>query len=219
MPAGRMLKAKSSKRSRPIRRSRFPLSKRQVKAVKKIAQGQKEIKEVTQDYTDSSVVAANANVVALNTLYDNIAQGTDDDERIGDKIYIKDLSVNMTLNSGTANGNIRILAYQMLDDELDTAGLASFFTDINGYWPDFQTTNSKYKILMDKRLVLNAASQPNKSIQFRFPAKRLPVKQIQYDDATTTFNSRGLVRIHVLTDNATASQMTYAASARLRYTD
>lgn len=197
---------------RKKRSFRRPFNKGQVKAIRKIALRSGEIKELVGSLSDGSIVTASANPVAISY---TMAQGDGEGERIGDEITIKDISVNMVINSGTANGSIRVIFYQKLSDTTD---LTSNMTDINDYYPSLKNSTGAYKILYDRNFQLDPDGVSNKFVRVKFN-KQLKVHKINYDAGASTFNNTGTVLGLILTNNATASQITMTGKSRIRYYD
>lgn len=197
---------------------KMPFSRKQAKAIKKLAEQSGELKSKVDSNSTSSLTSAAAFTHGLQDIIP--AAGTGLDQRIGDQFTIKDIDYRISLASGTANGLIRCVIYQQLGVETGEPSLG-----VAGFWPSLDTGSGssftdegKYKVLMDKMYTLNSVSRPNLFIRHKVKAKDLLVKAPQVNSAGTDF-LKGKLQLQIYTSNATASQMVVSSNMRLRWYD
>lgn len=205
-----------SRSRRVFRKKKMPLTRAQARAVKKIASNSGELKEKQLTITTASV-GSGLNFAIGTALTANfaIAQGTDDDERIGDSLRIKDLCYKFNLTAGSTGGNtepVRVVLYQCLDNVV-TALLADTFS----FWPNRQTADRSYKKLYD-RIVYPIDGQNNESKFFDICIKGKKLVQVEFDDAATTI-SRGEIIMQIIPMNTGANVLKIEGLGRLRYHD
>lgn len=204
---------------RPRTRKRMPFTKNQTKAIHKIAQQSGEMKQIQGTSTDSSLVDGSH----FNHSFLTIAKGDDDNQRIGDKINVKDLHYKAVVNSGTASGVCRVIIYQLLRRPETTAetgvGIAGLLP--NDFYPNNEDVPVKYKILYDKIFYVNSVSKPQHLINVRIPARKLAIKQLEWDADTGASAEllSGFISMCISTTNTTVSQMTVDSNLKIRYYD
>lgn len=178
------------KRTRRFKKkSKMPFTRRQAKAIKKLSVASSELK-VKEDlannlgsFTDSAPFQYSMNTMAL-------AQGTDDDERIGDKIKVKNITYKLRIKPGSAGYNTtdghmyRVCAVQTYDADAITAAVIPNPLE---NWPDYQTSNVKYKVLYNKVITLNPDVSNSKYHIINIQGKRL--REIIFDNALTTLQT------------------------------
>lgn len=206
-------------RKRVVRkRARAPFSKRQAKAIIKLSKKSSELKmKEDLDNNDASFTATAPTTHNLSQLA--IAQGTDNDERIGDKIKIKDLTYLLRIKPGSAgydttNGHVyRIYAVQYLGSNtpasLDGINALDFF-------PNAETADVKYKILHNRIYKINPDSQETKYHMVRLNGNKM--KQIVFDDAATSV-SQNNIKFNVVPLTTTVDQLQSDLSVKIRYYD
>ncbi len=202
------------------RKSRFNrqkgLNRKEKKQVRALVRQPKELKHKQTTDTDSSLTAASGFNLEIGSLA--VAQGLDNDERIGDNIEMKYVHFKCAVNSGTADGLVRAFVIQDLENVSPT-GIGINFPLPNDFYPDQQVANAKYKILFDSMIKLSAASNPNHLFNIRIPAKKMVIKKLHYDDAGSTLSGGGNVRLFLTTLNTTASQITVDCNVKMAYYD
>lgn len=187
------------------------------KRVQSIINLSTELKTKSDTEDDTSVVAATPFQHNINDF--GIAQGVDNDERVGDKLRIKDYSLKIRVFPGSAGYNTteghtyRLTAIQKL-------GSAAFATaDIPGpldFWPNAESVDVKYKILFDKVFRLNPDVDNVKYYTIKLSGKRL--QQIVFNDAASTVHKNDVV-ISLKPLTSTVNQLSLNCVARLRYYD
>lgn len=219
MPAGKMYVVKKNYNRRNKYNKKGMFSKKQVSAIRKIAQKSGELKFVEQTSTSSGLYTGGSQTIDFPT----IAQGDDENQRIGDKIYIKDYQFRGTINSGTANGLIRIFAFQ-LDTTSDGQANPSALTNLspNDFWPNSESVDGpRYKILYDKMYKVDPNNNPNQFFKFKISSNKLMNKQIEFSDDAGAASDiiKGRIVVRLTTTNATATQITTDINSRVRYYD
>lgn len=208
---------KKKPRKQMKRFPRRPFSSKQVKAIVKLAQKSGELKQKSDIETMTSLVETNPHLHDLGDFA--ISQGTDNDERIGDKIKIKDLSYIVRLYPGSvgydtsAGHQYRICCIQ----ELDNGSFATAsFPNPDEFWPNSETADVRYKLLYNKVVVLNPDVKNSMRHEFRISGNKL--KQVVFDDALATI-SQNNVKMAVIPLSTTANQLSVTTNARIRYYD
>lgn len=201
------------KRKRYNRRG-APFSKKQVKAIQKIAQHSGEMKNNSDNQTSSSLISTSPFIHRMSHI--TIDQGDGEGQRVGDEIFIKQLSWRCLVDAGTAQGILRVIVIQQLSDTLD-----SFSTGllVNSFLPDKATTNGRYKVLYDKLMYVGGDVKNSQLIKLNFRNNRLPIKKVHFDEGLATYSGGGDIEFYVITDNTTASQITCNANLKLMYYD
>ncbi len=99
--------AKPKRFKRRPKSRKMPFSQAQVKAVKRIANSQKDLKSKEVASADTSLT--NASGFAEDVIGGcAITQGNLDNQREGDQLVLKDVSIKVSLQSGSANGLVRV---------------------------------------------------------------------------------------------------------------
>lgn len=196
---------------------RKPFSKKQVKAIVKIASKSTELKSKELSYTDSSITGSGGFYQRSLSEF-TISQGPDNDERQGDKIRVKDMSCILRILPGSAgydttNGHdFRVLVYQ----ELGINSIASSMPDPLSFFPRSEDVDSKYKVLYNKIYKLQPDDTNNIMCKINLSGKRL--KDPVFDDAATTIHSNN-IRVMVIPLTTTANQLQVVSKLRLRWYD
>lgn len=199
---------------RKKRKSTF--SKKQKSEIKKIAEKSGELKTKQMNDTDTSLIASSG-FTGPNIQDLAIAQGLDDDERIGDMVQIQKVQWRLSINTGTASGLVRVFAIQNLDD-VDPTGINHQSPSPIGFFPSLQTSIHRYQKLYDRTYSLDPSYKSNLLLNINVPGSKLRIKKVQFDDASTNVVS-GNVRIFVSTDNTDASQMTANCQMKVYWYD
>lgn len=170
---------------------------------------------------DGSGAALGAIQTGTFNILNQIAQGTSDNQRIGDKIFVKKLLLRLRVHnnpSGSDSAAVRIIVFKWLDNTapsisdllpsvISTATLASPLT-----WD----TMSKRVVYMDEIFQMSAQSNcPSfnkyltKTIRWTDPLK------VTYSSVTTTPYTASLYCV-VLSDQST-NYPTYELNSRIQY--
>lgn len=222
MAGGKMtllFKGKSKRVRGKFRKSRrLPFSKKQVKAIKKIAEHSSELKfKEDLNNNDASVTETAPTSHTLSSF--SISQGTDNDERIGDKIKIKDLRYLLRVKPGSAgydttNGHIyRIRIIQFLSN--DNPSSVSQLNPLE-FNPPQEVADTTYKILYDRIFTLNPDDTNTKYHSIMIKGSRL--QEIVFDDASTTV-SQNNITFNVVPLTTTVDQLQTDLSVKIRYYD
>lgn len=201
----------SKKYSRNSRKSNKTFAQR----VKKVLEKEAETKYSIASTTDTSLINTSG---TQHNCIGTITQGDAENERIGDKIKVKDLQIRLTLKSGTVSDLVRVYLYQTKGD------LANFGGSLNdlypqSFFPTLEETNGNvYKVLFNRVYQMAPDINETKFLQLTIPAKKLLVKNIEFDAGLTTIMN-GAIQLGIETTNTTASQMTAQVDTKLRYYD
>lgn len=185
-------------------------NRKQVKAIKKIAQASGELKHLDVTFTSAGLVSSGSLSDKTNLA---IPQGDGEGQRVGDQLDVKDMHIKAQINSGTANGSVRMFVYQHLEDTDPSVGNLL----PNDFWPTIQTSLQKYKILYDRTINLDSDGKSNHLFDAKI--KKFGVSKISYDTGASTVTGPGEISINFSTNNATASQVTVDCNCRVRYYD
>lgn len=204
-----------------FRKSRKSLSKMVKSMVNKQLNKRSETKlvEVT-DTLDSSVeITPGTPFVWSDIMPLGIAEGTGEEQRVGDEIELQSYQLRVRLGSGTID--CRMIAVYFPDSDGDS--FEDLYTnDIPSFHPRKEATNERYKILFDRYYLgdtLPGGSGAGKIINYL--NIKLPVKglKVQYDSSATTIN-RGNIKFIILTNSGiNANNTDYNAVAVLRWKD
>lgn len=133
----------------------------------------------------------------------NLAQGTAANQRIGDSVRSKKLSIrmNMKMNSASVETSIRFVVWIGLAPEVTyNSGLLFFYNGIPGYeitspinWPE---SSGRFRILFDKVFTLSAANNPSINYRKSFMLRNLT----KWDRAANT--ARGQVYYGFISDES-----------------
>jgi len=192
----------------------MPLTKRQVKAVKKIAAQSGEVKYRDVAFDDNDIY--NGFPATLSTLL-TIAQGDSVSQREGDKLLLKNIRWRGYLESKDTNQSqvVRMLMYQTTDGAANVAELNSIKPD--DFLPRGDATNQRYKILLDKTLTLNCNGSPCKKF-FNFSINNMK-KQISYEAASSNVSS-GYIYCQIVPDeNVPTGDLELFSNLRVLWTD
>lgn len=201
-------------RKKNYRKKRMLFSRKQVKAISKIAQHSGELKFGDEQTATSASLIATSDFT--DSLIPAIAQGDALNERIGDDIILKDVRIRANVSAGTASGLVRCYVIQTFQDLANYSGA---FNDIlpNDFMPTINDTGgNKYKVLYDR--VVNLDSDSLSNYLFNITLKKFPMKKVSFDAGATTIQ-KGAINIFISTLNTTASQMTVDCNSRIRYYD
>lgn len=214
MPAGKLIKYVPRRKYKKA----MPFSKRQVKAIKKIAIKTGEVKTIDTNTTDSSLVLTSGMSIDMPT----IAQGDTDSTRDGDLINLDSLQYRIRVNSGTANGLVRCVVVQFgQQQDGDSSPFFEGNLDPTFLYPDLDTIQTEYKVLYDSVKECNPQGRNNIYFKIRIPKKKLKWTKVEYSDSAGLSSDiiRGKVFCKLYTNNTTASQMTAEANSRLKFYD
>lgn len=198
------------------RKKRMPFSKKQVKAIKKIAEHSSELKSKEVNGADVSITSPAPFAFTLNSF--NLAEGDGDDERIGTKISVKDICYKFRVGPGSAGlstlGHVyNINVIQHLGNE--TIGSSSQIGPLQ-FFQKANDTDEKYKILYHKTVTLQPSSQNNKFHNIKIKGKLL--NQILFDVGTTTCQLNN-VSLIVKPYTSVANELRLDYIARIRWYD
>lgn len=207
---------RKSKKFVSRRNKRMPFSKKQVKAIKKISELSSELKSKVITGNDASITQGSPYVVTLNSF--GIAQGTDNDERIGEDIRIKDLWYKIHLYGGSAGlySGGHCYSLTVLQHDGNEALTASSQISPLEFFPSGQDSEENYKILFHKVYTLNPSSVDNKYHSIKINGKKL--RKVFFDDATTTVK-RNSISIILKPLTSTVNRLEADWTGRLRWYD
>lgn len=197
-------------------RKRRKSSKSFAKKVMAVVNKKQELKTKQSSGSDASLIATSGFVQEMNETA--VAQGLDDDERVGDNLNLKYIHFKAAVSSGSANGLVRCFVIQDLENASPN-GIGATLPLPNDFFPNQQVANARYQILYDRTVEIDAANRPNYLFNIRIPASKLKIKKIHYDDGATTLSGGGNVRLFMTTLNTTASQMTVDSNLKMAWYD
>lgn len=204
MPAGR------------IHRVRGGLSKKAVvKIVDKrlIQKAETKIVERSDTLDSSAEITVNTPFEWSDLFNFAIAEGTGENERIGDELDLLSMNVSVLMDGSTYFYRMVVVYFP----DNDGVGWETGLT-YGSFLPKKEDVDFRYKVLLDRNFDTNASTGGTikRSYKLKIPVKGL---RIQYDAGATTIN-RGAVRCILLTDSSVAGFGTdLKAIARIRYKD
>lgn len=193
------------------------LSRKQKKQVKQLVKQDRELKYVDSNETDTSLIASSG--FAQDGI-PTMAQGDDMGERIGDSIDIKSIRFQVLLKSGTASGLVQVFAFQELTDTAPSGiSINHSVVPIHSPFPKMDVAQQAYKILFNKRFVLDPDSKDTAYVDIKVPAKKLGLSRLTFESATGNVLTAGKISLYIKTDNTSATQMTVDSNCRVEYYD
>lgn len=219
MPAGKIYKVKRSKK-KSVKSVDMKLNK-VIRAIRKA----NEVKFKYQNFTGTTHATNPANLHLTN-----IAEGTTDRTRIGHKINVLSVNLNiiLTSNIGSPAHAYRIVLYRSKNP---IPNLAELYLDGGNIGvKDFRNNDhlQKYKILYDKKGVINSSGVYLNSLsiveyvqQIRYITVlkknlNLPVNYFSEAEANVT---EGPIYLSVFTDTGVSIPLAYNIQAKVRYLD
>lgn len=230
MPSRMSLNSRFSKLKKPIykrrykKRSKLPFTKRQAKAIKKLAisSGETKLIQVSDTLDTSAEITNGTPFVWADIMPLGIAEGTGEEQRIGDEIVLQSFHMNYRLVGGVVPScDYRLIAVYFPDS--DGNGFEALYTnDILSFHPRKEQTDIKYKILFDKtysgKTSFDTDAHGDISVNKKLNLRVKGLK-VQYDSSATTIN-RGNIKVIILTDTSSGfNSSDYQALAVLRWKD
>lgn len=218
MVASKIYRAKPK---RKFRNKRLPFSRRQVKAVRRIATSTSESKYVDNSDSHSSMVASDNGLVGFIMPFSNdgllnISQGDGVSNRDGNSVFIKGIKLKGILKAVSSGAHhLRIMLIRV-PDQLETSN-DDRYTDFNAMDVSslYPRDTKPYKILWDKTYSIDSNNYPlqliNKYVKIN--------KKVHYEDGTGSNVSRGQIALAFYTDNTTASAISLSLNSRTYFKD
>lgn len=197
-------------------KKRLPFSKKQAKAIIKLSHKSQELKQKLDTETDASVTASAPFHHDIGDFA--LAEGTGQDERIGDNIKIKDLMFLIRVIPGSVGFNTttghtyRLFVYQNYDD----SSILAVMPGPLEFYPNPSIVNTSYKVLYNKVITLNPDNTNNKFHKIKIKGNML--KKVNFDIGASTITSNN-VRCVLKPITDTANELQVVSSARIRYYD
>lgn len=197
---------------KPKRRKNLPFTKKQVKAVRKIAQTSNEVKYTDESFNSTNIYAGNGLQVNLSA----IPQGDGNSNREGDSVRPQSITLRAMLeSSSTTPALIRCYAIQQLSGTTPTSINA---ISPDNFFPTMDVADEPYKVLYDRVLSVNPNGGEKKLFRIKIPYNKL--KKIHYEKGTST-TSYGDIKFYFVPDASvsTGNGIEVDGNLRLRYTD
>lgn len=213
-----------SRRRRPTYRrrgaTRKPLNYRQARATKRIVRKELD-KKIENKYTFQSITNSVGTALDTNSMTrgtDLIPQGTARNERIGNKIMLRRLTIRgkLVLAASDSLSRIRLMIVRCIKDNY-TPTLADLVHDDTATYsilspPNYVLMKGKYQILYDRRWHLDDAFQDSTDFNISLRLNR----PVYYDDAGNTI--KGAIVMCFWADDGTYD-ITAAYTSYLSYED
>ncbi len=210
---------------RQKRRNRKPAMgfKKKVLAIVNSASETKLV-EVSDILDTSAEITVGTPFVWSDVMPINIAEGTGEEQRIGDEITLQSYHLNYFINDNATQGVCyRLIAVYFPDS--DGAGFEALYTnDMLAFHPRKEQTDLRYKILYDKIFIDKYVSSTDGNFRSTYKKLSLNVKglKVQFDSSATTIN-RGNIKLMILTQLGNNTPLLhsgdFSALAVLRYKD
>ncbi len=180
--------------------------------VKKVIQSSAENKFLDDSVSDTSLINTDSNSLQ-NGIAIQVPQGDSENERLGNKLHAKGLTMRFLMTT-TASASVR---YILIKTPVFDAGL-DFNTPfaavgVNGQLP--RNTEGKYQVLWDKVYNIDPDSKGSISIK-RY--QKLNCK-MEYISSSTAAPVRNNLLLFVMTNNTTGSAINVDLDSRLHYVD
>lgn len=202
------------------RRTGAKLNERQKRQVKTLIGHSEESKNVDQNQNSTSIPAAAG--VILGSFF-TPAQGTNEDQRIGNQITQKMIEMKYSVSAGDATNFVRVIIFKWYTDnnvEIPTA--ADVLQDIvNNTWlapyNDRSIEGNKIHIMHDRVHCLNVQGIANVAVSLKIFGRKLGRK-------VQTFSTAGIVGHNqtyflCVSDSIAAAHPTIVAYGRQHFTD
>ncbi|AXQ66169.1 MAG: capsid protein [Cressdnaviricota sp.] len=155
--------------------------------------------------------------------FSNIAVGTSDSTRIGDRIRLRKLQLKMNLYVGTVNSTVRVIVFRWklryaTDTPVPGSIIKSAFIN-TVYAPIGQLdydNKASFQVLSDRVYSMGAGSDSVHRINQTIDLKDSPV---QYHAGSTTDQNFGIYAMFINDNSAAAASATVYGVSRMLYTD
>lgn len=192
-------------RGKPMR----SLNKRQKMQVKRIAMG-----DVERKHFDEYQIQTVSSTAVLNELAgDNIIQGTDQFERVGDKISLEKLEIYISVLAEDKTNFLRYIIFQYKD--VNDPTIDDILKETTDYTSPYNyDTRQSYKILKDRTFSLTLEG-PACAQRFHRISKGI-AKSMIYRGTVAQKNSLWIL---LISDSSAVTHPTFEFHARTFYTD
>lgn len=189
-----------------------PLTLAQVKAVEKIRD-----KGMPKKYKDTISNNIDCDSTPVVTKIPMPAQGSTDDDRLGDRIRVSSVRCHLYTRFTNTNSAHRFIVFQWLvDDGTTTPTAADIFEDTSKPLNSMYNVNgsSKYRILLDKRYAnTSGVASSSKLHQYLL---RPAVAKVRFNEGATT----GYGHFYIMSmGNSIDNEDDYDLQSRIRYYD
>lgn len=212
------LRKKTYKKKRYYKKRRYPLSKGQVKAVKKLVKKDEEVKYKIQQ---GDTTISNAGYVSSIGVWPS--KGISHTQRIGDNIYVRSIWVDYSFAVADTYNLCRITIFQWYMNSTLTQPTIDSIYDTPGGYPVYAPFNkefsSQYKVLYDK--VHNLSSNGREVIHRRLRLTRGFMRNLKLTEDTPTYNCihKGEIYAVMSSDSSAMSHPAFVWTTRINYTD
>ncbi len=154
----------------------------------------------------------------------DIAAGDSAIQRDGNVVQGKSLAFQLAIaNDATVPVEVRFIMVRDMSDGAGTAPvitevLANASTDVLAYRNVLSADASEYKVLWDRKFVLNPVSQPG-GMKIMRHNRKLSNARITYTGTAATNYKKGNYFMFAYCEHPTASDVHFALNSRLYYTD
>ncbi len=225
MPQSSLTSFKGFKRSRVSKKK--GLNRLEKKQVKNIIDSKMETKLVqVADVMDTSAeITLGTAFVWADIMPLGIAEGTGEEQRIGDEITLQSYHLRYFVNDDATQAvSFRMIAVYFPDS--DGAGFEAHYNgnDMLAFHPRKEETDLRYKILYDRLHIAKYLSTTDGEFRSSFKDIKLKVKglKVQYDSSAVTIN-RGAIKILLITQPGNNTMLAHTADLSalsvLRYKD
>lgn len=219
MPAGKLYKAYTKKKTRQSYNPKYNQKLQQYKLIKRVLSQQAEQKYILNAVTAAPISYSGASYGLSATF-----QGDNVDDRIGNKISLQTLQVSFTCSAADINNRMRVIIIQSADGVI--VSWPTFMSDSSSsnaplslVLPD-QIRNIRFLYDSGPIDLSTVGSNYTVSRRIRIPIPKLKnsVKTIQMESNTDT-DGPGFIRMYVISDSAAASHPLFSYESRLDFTD
>lgn len=199
------------KGNKPTKHSSYSLAKTALRKVNQIQ------KQVEHKYLDTSVADATLAAAGSVTNLFAPAVGTGEGDKIGDKVFVKNLRLKMIIQDVTSNvldGIVRVIIVRIPSKISSTPSVTSILTSAVPEAQFKRQGGIPYRVLMDKTYVLGKTNSTNLPT-IRYCDQNLRIHQRYDDDGTNAIGELFLITLH----NCTDEKVSLTGSVRINYTD
>lgn len=172
-----------------------------------------EVKNTIRSVTTGTSFDYNGTVLDLNS---SLAQGLAvTNDRIGDKVYYKNLSLNLMLST-TSTCAVRCIILRAREEQGSAPTIGTLLSGNTGiYTVSCKSWQYRFetKFLYDKTFTFSSGTAVNKALKLKIPLNHM----VQFEQGASTVQSGGIYML--LVSDTSASNPIYKYQSQITYTD
>lgn len=204
-------------KKRTYKKKRYPLSKPQIKAIKKINRKDQEVKHKLGQ-GDTTVNNAGTVVTLVWP-----SRGTANDQRVGDNIYVRSMWIDYSFAVADTYNLCRITIIQWYVNSTVTAPTAGAIYDAYGDYPVYAPFNPEskqlFKVLYDKVHTVSSNGREVVHRRLRLTRNFLRTLRITEDNVTSNCIWKGEIYAILSSDSSVTPSPAFVWTTRVNFTD